>query len=101
MPNLFPARCGQSRLSNNAMVLATLFLIVWVSPTFAQSTATKPDAAQSAAAKKGSSQAGGGIEVGQTFPAVKLKDQTGQVFDFAAALKKGPVALVIFRSADW
>ena len=45
--------------------------------------------------------AGGSIKVGDKFPALNLKDQAGKAFDLAATLKKGPVALVIFRSADW
>ena len=42
-----------------------------------------------------------GLSVGQRAPAFTLKDQNGQEVSLEALLKKGPVALVFFRSADW
>jgi peroxiredoxin len=39
--------------------------------------------------------------VGQKAPGFTLKDQTGRDVSLAALLKKGPVALVFFRSAKW
>jgi cytochrome oxidase Cu insertion factor (SCO1/SenC/PrrC family) len=42
-----------------------------------------------------------GVAVGQTAPDFTLKDQNGRDLSLAASLKKGPVALVFFRSADW
>ena len=42
-----------------------------------------------------------GVGVGQKAPDFALKDQTGREVSLAALLKKGPVALVFFRSADW
>ncbi len=42
-----------------------------------------------------------GLAVGQKAPSFTLKDQTGRDVSLDALLKKGPVALVFFRSADW
>ena len=42
-----------------------------------------------------------GLRIGQAAPAFSLKDQTGKEVSLKALLKKGPVALVFFRSADW
>lgn len=42
-----------------------------------------------------------GLAVGQPGPAFSLPDQNGRVVSLAELLKKGPVALVFFRSADW
>ena len=42
-----------------------------------------------------------GLRIGQVAPAFSLKDQNGKVVSLDALLKKGPVALVFFRSADW
>ena len=42
-----------------------------------------------------------GICVGDHAPGFTLKDQNGQDVSLDALLKKGPVALVFFRSADW
>ena len=42
-----------------------------------------------------------GLRIGQRAPAFTLKDQTGKEVSLDALLKKGPVALVFFRSADW
>jgi len=86
--------------------IALLFLIS-SSPVHAQKTTTKDKAVGSAkkaagsATKKATGTAGSSIKVGEKFPAVKLNDQAGKPFDLSATLKKGPVALVIFRSADW
>jgi cytochrome oxidase Cu insertion factor (SCO1/SenC/PrrC family) len=42
-----------------------------------------------------------GLAVGQTAPAFALKDQNAQDVTLESLLKKGPVALVFYRSADW
>lgn len=42
-----------------------------------------------------------GLSIGQSAPAFTLKDQNNQEVSLEALLKKGPVALVFFRSADW
>lgn len=42
-----------------------------------------------------------GVAVGQKAPGFTLKDQNDLEVSLAALLKKGPVALVFFRSADW
>ncbi len=44
---------------------------------------------------------GPGIRVGQTLPEIRLKDQNGKEVDLASIYKKGPVAIVFYRSADW
>jgi cytochrome oxidase Cu insertion factor (SCO1/SenC/PrrC family) len=42
-----------------------------------------------------------GVAIGQAAPDFTLKDQNDRNVSLAALLKKGPVALVFFRSADW
>ncbi len=42
-----------------------------------------------------------GLEVGVKAPAFKLKDQNEKDVELSGLLKKGPVALVFFRSASW
>ncbi|MGH7939047.1 MAG: hypothetical protein ACRD5Z_18665 [Bryobacteraceae bacterium] len=42
-----------------------------------------------------------GVTVDQKAPGFTLKDQNARDVSLAALLKKGPVALVFFRSADW
>jgi peroxiredoxin len=42
-----------------------------------------------------------GLAVGQRGPAFSLPDQNEHVVSLAELLKKGPVAVVFFRSADW
>ncbi len=42
-----------------------------------------------------------GMATGQKAPEFTLNDQNGREISLAALLKKGPVALVFFRSADW
>lgn len=42
-----------------------------------------------------------GVTVGQKAPDFTLKDQNGHDVSLAALLKKSPVALVFFRSAEW
>ena len=42
-----------------------------------------------------------GLAVGQKAPAFTLKDQNDRDISLDALLKKGPVALVFHRSADW
>jgi cytochrome oxidase Cu insertion factor (SCO1/SenC/PrrC family) len=42
-----------------------------------------------------------GLAIGQKAPGFTLKDQNGHDVALAALLKKGPVAVVFFRSAEW
>ena len=42
-----------------------------------------------------------GLPVGQQAPSFTLKDQNGVDLALESLLKKGPVALVFHRSADW
>lgn len=42
-----------------------------------------------------------GLKVGATAPDFKLKAPDGQEHSLHDLIKKGPVALVFFRSADW
>ena len=42
-----------------------------------------------------------GLKVGDKAPAFKLKDQKGKDVSLQALLKKGKVAVVFTRSADW
>lgn len=42
-----------------------------------------------------------GLPIGRRAPAFTLKDQNGKEVSLDTLLKKGPVALVFFRSADW
>jgi hypothetical protein len=94
----------RSRKRQRTMVLAviaTLFFVGPASTAYSQSATTKPAVAKKGKSEESSAKAGSSIEIGQTFPALKLKDQSGDTFDMTATLKQRPVALVIFRSADW
>ena len=42
-----------------------------------------------------------GVKPGAKAPAFKLKDQSGKEQSLDALLKKGNVALVFYRSANW
>ena len=42
-----------------------------------------------------------GLKVGAKAPSFRLKDQQGQERSLDEFLKKGKVALVFYRSADW
>ena len=42
-----------------------------------------------------------GLAVGAEAPAFALPDQRGQRHELAKLLKKGTVAIVFYRSADW
>jgi hypothetical protein len=42
-----------------------------------------------------------GLAVGEKAPSFTLKDQANHDVSLDSLLKKGPVALVFFRSADW
>ena len=42
-----------------------------------------------------------GLKVGAKAPAFTLKDQAGKERSLEELLKKGKVALVFYRSADW
>ena len=41
------------------------------------------------------------VQVGERFPNIELKDQAGEAFGLKKTLAKGPVVLVVYRSADW
>jgi len=84
-----------------AALLVTLIAAFCIPAANAQSTAKTKKTQASKTAQKDKVEAGYSIVVGETFPTLELKDQSGEVFDMAASLEKGPVALVIFRSADW
>ena len=59
----------------------------------AAGSADKAKAAMSAEARS--------VAVGKAFPDFELKDQDGGSFKLSETLKKGPVVLVVYRSADW
>ena len=42
-----------------------------------------------------------GLAIGEKAPLFTLEDQTNHDVSLESLLKKGPVALVFFRSADW
>ena len=42
-----------------------------------------------------------GLAIGSKAPAFTLKDQNGREVSLDSLLKKGPTALVFYRSADW
>ena len=42
-----------------------------------------------------------GLKIGEKAPEFKLKDQDGKERALSEFLKKGKVALVFYRSADW
>lgn len=42
-----------------------------------------------------------GLKVGESAPGFALKNQDGEIIYLDALRKKGPVALVFYRSADW
>jgi len=42
-----------------------------------------------------------GLAIGQKAPAFALKNQEGAEISLPSLLKKGPVILVFYRSADW
>ena len=55
-------------------------------------------------AKSGAAQAhtfAPGIEIGTKLPRIELKNQLGKTTSVQQLLKKSPVAIVLFRSADW
>ena len=42
-----------------------------------------------------------GLAIGRKAPTFTLKDQSNRDVSLDSLLKKGPVALVFYRSADW
>ena len=42
-----------------------------------------------------------GIEIGKRAPDFQLKDQLGKPIQLSKLIKKGPVAVVFHRSANW
>ena len=90
--------------AGSSAAIVCLAVVFWVGSSTlvgAQDAAAKPKSKAGSAAKKDSGSAGSSIKVGDKFPSLSLKDQTGKAFDLDKTLKNGPVALVIFRSADW
>lgn len=98
---------------SNPIVPALSILIAvalcWPSLASAQSE-TKKDKAGSAAKAGSSAKADSstkaqafspGIKVGAKVPAISLKNQEGEEVSLQSMLQTGPVALVLFRSADW
>jgi hypothetical protein len=77
------------------LLLATL--VVGWSPVAAGQGTTK---AKTAAAQKAQAFSPG-IKIGQKMPAVSLKNQKGETVSVQSMLQTGPVALVVYRSADW
>lgn len=57
--------------------------------------------AQTASAAEPAAPEHTGLPVGEKAPLFTLKDQTNHDVSLESLLKKGPVALVFFRSADW
>ncbi len=57
--------------------------------------------AQAASAAEPAPPEHAGLAVGKKAPLFTLKDQANHDVSLEALLKKGPVALVFFRSADW
>lgn len=58
-------------------------------------TAAPANGAEPAAAEKT------GLDIGKKAPAFTLNDQNAREISLASLLKKGPVAVVFYRSADW
>jgi cytochrome oxidase Cu insertion factor (SCO1/SenC/PrrC family) len=57
--------------------------------------------AQTASAAEPAAPEHTGLAVGKKAPSFTLKDQANRDVSLDSLLKKGPVALVFFRSADW
>ena len=57
--------------------------------------------AQTASAAEPAAPEDTGVAVGKKAPLFTLKDQTNRDVSLDSLVKKGPVALVFFRSADW
>lgn len=57
--------------------------------------------AQTASAAEPAAPEHAGLGAGQKAPLFTLKDQANHDASLESLLKKGPVALVFFRSADW
>ena len=69
----------------SAYVLAATLLVVAFSSASAQEVEKTPP----------------GLEIGKPAPAFKLADQNGKEQSLSELLKRGNVALVFYRSADW
>jgi len=65
-----------------------------------QGQVTTKEAPAKVAAKKVTAESRS-VQVGERFPNIELKDQDGKSFAMKTALAKGPVVLVVYRSADW
>ena len=71
----------------NAALAALLFFAVTSTSACAQEKAASEDMT--------------GIKVGEKAPDFELKAQDGKTYKLSEVAKKGTVALVFFRSADW
>ena len=77
------------KLTRTLATIAGLALLGPLSATFAQNTGSPADDQFT------------GLKVGTKVPDFTLKDQEGNDRTLAEMLKKGKVALVFYRSADW
>lgn len=90
------------------LLILTAAVLCWPAFASGQSGTTdkaKPKAGSAAKAKAGSATKAQafspGIKVGEKVPAISLKNQEGEEVSVQSMLQTGPVALVVYRSADW
>ena len=84
------------RLVTAKLLLFFAAMLCWPAVTKAQPGTTK-----SGSATKQAQTFSPGIEVGKKVPAISLKNQMDETVSVQSMLQTGPVALVVFRSADW
>ena len=89
----------RSRLAAPWLFMFVAAVVCWPSLADAQSGTTKAKPKSTPAAK--SQLFSPGIEIGKKVPAISLKNQDGETVSVQSMLQTGPVALVLFRSADW
>jgi cytochrome oxidase Cu insertion factor (SCO1/SenC/PrrC family) len=81
--------------STRSMALATALALIVTSPAHSLSKLeARPEA-------EPGSEAEPGLQVGAKAPKFSLRDQEGKDRSLDEILKKGKVALVFYRSADW
>ena len=93
--------CSTKRLAMTKLLLLGAAVLCWPAITHGQSGTTKSDKAKSGSATKQAQSFSPGIKVGTKLPAISLKNQTGETVSVQSMLQTGPVALVVFRSAEW
>jgi len=82
------------------LLILAAAVLCW--PSFSNAQPAKAGSAAKAQGSAAKAQAfSPGIKVGATAPAISLKDQSGETVSLQSMLQTGPVALVLFRSADW